>query len=210
MATQIITFDVGLRHFAYCIMRVEEDGARTIQELDLIDLGCKKRHVQRIIDACIELLDDIAYRKIDMNLKTVVLIENQMTAIMRCVQTVINTYFKITAKYTSLDADTQVVSAKHKLNLIHKYSDYTPPDGKDPSTKYKKNKQSSIDFALWLLQNEEQNMAVFEKVTSMKKKDDVTDAYLMALYHATCCMGLNGVSPQAPAVEEASGSQECA
>lgn len=182
-----------MRHFAYCIIDVTGDEKkRTIRYLELVDLGCKKGNPQKVIDCVIEVLDDIAYNKLDLNKKTVVLIECQMTAIMKCVQTVINAYFKITSKYNSMDAVTHYMSAKHKLNLIHRHKDYPKAEESlvpisNPKNakviKYKKNKLDSVHFATWLLEHKDQDLEMLQKLQSLKKKDDVADAYLMAVFH---------------------------
>lgn len=190
---QVISFDVGLRHFAYCVIDVEPSlHKRVIRHMEVVDLGCKKGNPQKVIDCVIDVLDDITYNQLDLNKKTVVLIECQMTAIMKCVQTVINAYYKITSRYSSMDASTHYMSAKHKLNLMQRYKDYpraaeslvpssTPKNAK--VTKYKQNKLDSVHFALWILEHKENDMDMHAKVTSARKKDDLTDAYLMALYH---------------------------
>lgn len=189
---QVISFDVGLRHFAYAIFEVDKaQRKRRVKALELVDLQCRKGNPQKVIDCVIDVMDAIMYDKLDMNKDIVVLIECQMTAIMKCVQTVINAYFKISSRYNSMNVATHYMSAKHKLNLIHRYKDYpkaeqslvpiTKPDAK--VTKYKKNKLDSVDFALWLLENKDMDAASAAKVRSLRKKDDVTDAFLMAVYH---------------------------
>lgn len=195
---QVISFDVGLRHFAYCILEVEpQQKKKAIRHMEVVDLGCKKGNPQKVIDCVIDVLDDITYTKLDTNKRTVVLIECQMTAIMKCVQTVINAYFKITSKYSSMDASTHYMSAKHKLNLIHRYKDYpraaeslvpisNPKNAK--VIKYKKNKLDSVHFALWILEHKENDMEMHAKISNTRKKDDLTDAYLMALYHIETVM----------------------
>lgn len=199
---QVISFDVGLRHFAYCIIDANvATRTRRIRHLEVIDLGCKKNNPQKVIDCVIDVLDDIAYTKLDQNIKTVVLIESQMTAIMKCVQTVINAYFKIISKYNGMEATSQYMSAKHKLNLMYRYREYpglrplpaepaaSLPQQQDATgakkqrTKYKKNKLDSVDFAKWLLEHKENDIHMLNRVMSFKKKDDLTDAYLMAVYH---------------------------
>lgn len=195
---QVISFDVGLRHFAYCIMDVcASTKQRAIKHLEVVDLGCKKGNPQKVIDCVIDVLDEITYNKLDLQKKTIVLIECQMTAIMKCVQTVINAYFKITSKYSSMDAATFYMSAKHKLNLMMRYKDYprmeeslvpisNPKNAK--VVKYKKNKLDAVHFASWLIENKEHDLDMLERVKALKKKDDVCDAYLMAVFHIEVSM----------------------
>jgi uncharacterized protein YqgV (UPF0045/DUF77 family) len=185
MSHQVIAFDVGLRHFAYCIMDADvATRHRRVRALEVVDLGCKKNNVQKIIDAVIELMDEIVYNQLQPERPLIVLIESQMTAVMKCVQTVINAYFKITAKYSGTPVETHYMSAKHKLNLIRRYPDYADAEkAAAASSQYKQNKADSIQFARWLLQHKDEDVATLAKVDSFKKKDDLTDAYLMAVYH---------------------------
>lgn len=183
-STQILSFDIGLRHFAYCLMLVDADGRQTVRELVLVDLGCKKRHVQRVIDSCVDLLDDILYNKLDTSMNTLVLIENQMTAVMRCVQTIVNTYFRLHARHMSLPVTVQCVSAKYKLNLIRQFPAFTASLQQQPKpSKHKRNKQMAVAFASWLLLAKE-DTATHTKLMSVSKKDDLADAYLTAVYFA--------------------------
>lgn len=176
---------------------MNDNKRRKVRHLEVVDLGCKKGNPQKVIDCVIDVLDNITYNQLDTNMKTVVLIECQMTAIMKCVQTVINAYFKITSKYSAMDATTFYMSAKHKLNLIHRYKDYPKAEESlvpisNPKNakviKYKKNKLDSVHFASWLLEVKEEDVATLEKVKSLKKKDDVCDAYLMTVYHIEVSM----------------------
>jgi uncharacterized protein YqgV (UPF0045/DUF77 family) len=187
---QIVSFDVGTKNFAYCVLEVDPDTKVThVKQLDVVSIG-NKRDMQGLIDACIDLLDDIVYRQLNPALPTMVLIEAQMTAVMKCVQTAINTFFKVTAKYGSSDVQTKYLSARHKLTLMNHYTDYTPSRAKDTGamSKYKQNKVDSVDLATWILRDKEQDHATLQKIMGMKKKDDATDAYLMALYYAKTCV----------------------
>lgn len=181
----VIAFDIGLKNLAYCIM-VKTDSGMSIRSLEVVDLGCRKTDTQKIIEAVIDLLDNLLYTELDEVVAggkpLTVLIESQMTSLMKCIQTAINTFFKVTARYTSLDVVTKYMSAKHKLALVARYPDFTKAPSKKVVSKYKQNKQDSIEFALWHLENHAKNMEVYQKVKSAKKADDLCDSYLMALY----------------------------
>ena len=179
----VIAFDVGIKNLAYCIMHLHTDGTRSIKALELVDLGCRKGDTQRIIDRVIDMLDDVLFVLDIESMPLVVLIESQMTSVMKCIQTAINTFFKVTAKYTNADITTQYMSARHKLSLVKQFEDFETARTKT-TTKYKANKLDSVEFALWHLKEKEQNAEYHDRVLSFKKRDDVCDAYLMTLYYA--------------------------
>jgi len=189
----IIGFDIGIKNFAYCIL---EKNAQNIQILALenIDLQCRKNETQKIIDRTIDLLDDI-FTDLSTTEKIQVLIESQMTSAMKSIQTVINTFFKMQKKYQSLDIETKYISAKHKLNLIEKYSNSEAhaqahayiPNSVLANTSYRQNKIDSVHFAKWLLGNQEHkyyNEEILNKLCKAKKQDDLADALLMSIYFA--------------------------
>ena len=183
---QIISFDIGIKNMAYCIIEYDcNDKTRVFKHLQVVNLNIpKNKNIQSIIDATIELLDEIMNdkAKIDPNIPIIVLIESQMTSIMRCIQTTINTYFKLIEKYEGLQIITKYLSPKHKLELLNNYSDYNNPNIKS-SNKYKQNKMDSINFTGWLLNNHFKNDAFLNYFNITKKKDDISDAFLMCIYY---------------------------
>lgn len=203
----IIGFDIGIKNFAYCILETcdtarftardtSRDTARDtaptkILALENIDLQCRKNETQKIIDRTIDLLDDILNELPTTSEKIHVLIESQMTSAMKSIQTVINTFFKMQKKYQSLDIETKYLSAKHKLNLIEKYSNESTNAYKQNTTisnsSYRQNKIDSVHFAKWLLGNKENkyyNEEILNKLCKAKKQDDLADALLMSIYFA--------------------------
>lgn len=186
MTKQIISFDIGIKNMAYCIMQVNDDKTIFFKHLEVVNLNAGK-NIQDIIDSTIEFLDEIINNqtKIDTNIPLIILIESQMTSIMRCIQTTINTYFKVIEKYEGMQIITKYLSAKHKLNLLNNYKDnyIAIPAKKEPTNKYKKNKLDSINFAKWLLETKYRNDNFLNYYNNIKKKDDVSDAFLMCVYY---------------------------
>lgn len=184
--TQIVAFDIGVRNFAYCILHRNEDtGVKEVQHVDVVDLGTRKGDTQRSIDACLDLLDDLVAHKMNLQLKTIVLIESQMTASMKALQTAINVFFKMLVKYESADVATKYMSAKLKLQYIEQFPDYQPELVHSSKTKssYKKNKLDAVQFAEWLLKEKlvnDGNGRAWQRISVAKKKDDMCDAALMA------------------------------
>jgi hypothetical protein len=179
----IISFDIGIRNLAYCILKTNNTD-HSICEWKKVDLGISNKDMQGLSDSLIEVLDNIYYNEIpnvneEINEKIVVLIEQQMTSVMRNLQIVINTYFKIIARYKSQDINTIFVSPKLKLKIVSKYPDYVEND-KNVSSKYKQNKINSVHFCTWLL-TKMKFINELDILQKEKKADDLSDVYLQAL-----------------------------
>lgn len=177
---QLLSFDIGTVNMAYCYATVNNDDKKlNLCHLNKVDLCLKKSaNIQKIIDATIEFLEEIVNElDIKQNEKIIVLIECQMKSDMRTIQTVINTYFKLMGKYEAFDIETIYVSPKHKLNIINKYDD------KIASSSYKQNKNEAVFFTKYLLENNYTNEKFLNIFNTMKKKDDISDAFLMIIYY---------------------------
>jgi hypothetical protein len=174
--TQLLSFDVGIKNMAYCFAKIDE-GKLNILNINKVDLNSKKNDIQNMIDNTIEFLDTIMEElNVNFDEKLIVLIECQMRSEMKCIQTTINTYFKMTSKHLNMDIVTHYVSPKHKLKIINKYGDKIVND------KYKQNKLDAIYFAVYLLENTYKNDEILSYINTLKKKDDVCDALLMIIY----------------------------
>jgi hypothetical protein len=174
---QLLSFDIGIKNMAYCFS-VCDNNEFKIMNLNKIDLNSNKNNIQNIIDNTIEFLDDIMNTlDIDINSKLIILIECQMTSIMRTIQTCINTYFKVIGNHQNIDIETIYVSPKHKLKLMDIYSDTIMND------KYKQNKFDSIFYSKYLLTTTFKNDKILDIINLEKKKDDLCDAFLMCVYY---------------------------
>jgi hypothetical protein len=171
----LLSFDIGIKNMAYCYSTVDNDFK--IIKIDKIDLNCNNKDIQSIITNTIDFLDSIMSDMFIIDDELVVLIECQMTSIMRCIQTSINTYFKIISKHQNMNIKTVYVSPKHKLKIIDKYSDVIATD------KYKQNKIDAVYFTQYLLTTNYKNKDVLDYINSHKKKDDLSDAFLMCVYY---------------------------
>ncbi len=179
---KIIAFDIGIKNMGYCISTINHDKSIDFNILHKCDLNLHKNsNIQKVIDNTIEFLESIIHDDIklapDDNL--IVLIECQMTSLMKTIQTTINTYFKTISKYENLQINTIYVSPKHKLNIIN--IDTTP--NTNPHSNYKQNKIDSIEFTTHLLLTRYNNPALLTIINSHKKKDDLCDAFLMTIYY---------------------------
>jgi hypothetical protein len=173
---QIIGFDIGIRNLAVCVSGHEEDGDTKVPKIYLwkkIDLGHNKRDVQGLTDVLINTLDEIFYDDtvVDTSKPIIVLIEQQMNAIMRILQSVINTYFKVVAKYNpTLDLKTVFISPGLKNKYIKSHDIEMTMASK--ATKYAQNKSNSVTFVKWFLRDVPDLLQV---ITSEKKQDDLAD-----------------------------------
>lgn len=175
---QLIAFDIGIKNMAYCFTIIDDNNELIVKSLNKIDLNSNKNNIQNIIDNTIDFLDTLLIElDINMNEELIILIECQMTSIMRTIQTCINTYFKIINKHDNLNIKTIYVSPKHKLKIMDKFTDIISTD------KYKQNKIDSIFYTKYLLTDTiYKNNIILEQINSFKKKDDLCDAFLMCIY----------------------------
>jgi hypothetical protein len=174
---QLLSFDIGIKNMAYCFS-ICKDAEFKVIDINKIDLNSNKNNIQNIINNTIEFLDDImSSLTIDINNKIIILIECQMTSIMRTIQTCINTYFKVIGKHQNIDIETIYVSAKHKLKIMDVYPDNIEKD------KYKQNKMDSIFYTKHLLTTTFKDEKILDIIDSFKKKDDLCDAFLMCIYY---------------------------
>ena len=175
---QLLAFDIGIKNMAYCHCSIDNEKKINFLNINKVDLCCNKKNIQNIIDNTIEFLDTIL---IDLNIinndKLIVLIECQMTSIMRTIQTCINTYFKIISKHQNIDISTEYVSPKHKLKIMDKFPEIVV------NSKYKQNKLDAIYFTNNLLTTTYKNDDFLKIINSHKKKDDLCDAFLMCIYY---------------------------
>jgi hypothetical protein len=177
---QLLSFDIGIKNMAYCFATIDNDNKLNILHLNKVDLNInKKANTQTIIDTTIDFLEITINDELNINQqdKLIILIECQMTSIMKCIQTVINTYFKLIGKYENYNIETHFISPKHKLKIINKYED------KIASNSYKQNKIDAIYFAKYLLETTYKNDKIKEIYEKTKKKDDISDAFLMIIYY---------------------------
>lgn len=180
---KVISFDIGIKNMAYCIASFNDN--LNIIKLNKINLNVSnKSTIQNLIDNTIDFLDEIFHSEINLNhdepLK--VLIECQMTSKMKCIQTTINTYFKMISKLEGFNIETIYLSAKHKLDLTKKYPDYSFKIV-DTKNNYKNNKINALNFATYLLLNKYKNDELINLINKEKKKDDICDALLMIFYY---------------------------
>ncbi len=180
-----------------------------LQEWHKIDLRSNKYDLDNITCNLLEVLDNIAYNEIEdiYNEDIHIVIENQpalKSPTMKTIQILIYTYFNTIKKYNSLTLKTKLISAKSKLKYIESFTEFTEYMNKEaikyqedydegrikriPKEKqgYAKNKNDSVQFTRWLLNNtivdDEPHKIELETI---QKKDDLCDSFLQGLYYIT-------------------------
>lgn len=175
---RIVSFDVGIKNLAVCVLEKKE-GSPGFDIIDwkilhLVDRDKKmgRVNIQELADKIYftlhEEFDSAGY--IDH-----VLIENQpvmKNPVMKTVQMLIFGYFqggKVASKVGSI----HLMSARSKLN-VSKVVRVT-----DMKTSYQNNKKSSVATTREYLRESSSSLCIME---GNKKKDDLCDAFLQAVY----------------------------
>jgi Poxvirus A22 protein len=172
----IISFDIGIKNMAYCHASIINKEL-VLKNLNKTDLNIsKKANSQMIIDTTLEFLENLIHNELqlDPSVPLVILVESQMTSIMKCIQTTIHTFFKCIGKYEGYQINTYSLSPKHKLSFMENYQG---------DNNYKNNKINAISFTKELLENKYKNDDFLDIYNSTKKKDDISDAFLMVIYY---------------------------
>ena len=174
----LISFDIGIKNMAYCFAYIDNSNNNqlVLKNLNKIDLDIsKKANTQTIIETTIEFLENLIHNELQLDpcVPLVILIESQMTSIMKCIQTTIHTFFKCIGKYEGYQINTFSLSPKHKLSFMENYKG---------DNNYKNNKINAISFTKELLENKYKCPDFLDVYNSTKKKDDISDAFLMVIY----------------------------
>lgn len=182
-----VSFDIGVKNLALCIINQSDD---TINIIDwkIIALAQCKKEVKNInetaerlyveLDNIIGQLNDIGFNKIDT-----VLIENQpsnLNGIMKTIQLLIFSYFNLLKHWDNTVTDVILVNPSLKLQT----HSVIPPSRKDNIIKYTKrekyinNKKDSIEICKYYIKDNEKLLSFF---TSNKKLDDYADTLLQTV-----------------------------
>lgn len=157
---KIISFDVGYRNLAYCIVHISEEGNICVEELALKDFG-KVRSVSTIVPTVISFLQS-TFSTCEWDL---VLIENQVGSKLRCFQFIIHTYFEsIKPKHV------QIVAATTKFHGQQNLCTNT----------YSNRKCASVDVVTRLCSHDN---TMVKWLQSHEKQDDLCDCLLQVLGH---------------------------
>jgi hypothetical protein len=190
---RILSFDVGVKHLAYVECSLKEKQL-TIDEWKVVVVSDT---AQNMIENIIETLDAEFYDKMTASsfVYDVVLIENQpalRNPIMKNIQSCIHTYFAVMKQYVGCVGTVTSVSPSSKLRI-----GAAPFDGSDASKlSYKLRKELSIKTCRTYLSdglvsnnkglaclNIVKNEDMTRHFELTKKKDDLSDALLQAIWY---------------------------
>lgn len=177
----ILSFDVGIKHLAYCIIDTES----RIVEWDILDLNpnnIKKITIGTVTENALIILKNL-FDQMDIS---DVVIENQpvmKNPVMKSIQMIIYTFFmnlKINEKKTI--SQVKFISAVSKNKYMDRFKDCDECKVEVFRNRYDYNKKMSISVVKHLLKKNS-DTELYDYFVAHKKKDDLADAYLQALLY---------------------------
>jgi hypothetical protein len=186
----ILSFDIGIKNLAYCILYQNDDKSITIEKWDNIQLlendeKCKGFPLNEITKRM--------YNKLNTELSnydiTEVLLENQpclKNPVMKSIQMIIYGFFNYQSVLLGRKIENiKLINASNKLKVG---KDFHEINNKECITKiknkYTRNKKLAIEYTNWILINRVNNYEeLLEYFNNNKKKDDLSDAFLQGLYY---------------------------
>lgn len=195
---RVLSFDVGVKHLAYCLAGVPRggeaggDGAEgtpwTIEAWGILPLAdpderCQKISLDMLCQRLVEALDDTfdSSRMLDL-----VLIENQpvmKNPTMKSLQMMIYTYFQMRKLHMGTVEEVRLVSAGRKNKLLLDWPDDVADQLRQMPAGYARNKRQSVANANALLDSGKVRCAdpqLRESYGRSRKRDDWADALLQA------------------------------
>lgn len=180
----IISFDIGIKNLACCVLRAGEKGDESIDVLMwyIIALAAPKEKIPNVQELSLRLfseLDDLI-EIMEKNGYTIVhdvLIENQpsrLNGAMKSIQMLIYSYFQLRRHWEGKVNNVHLISASGKL----KDHTHQVDTSQTEKTGYELNKWKSVKLAEIYIQNNEK---LKNLLCSYNKKDDMCDALLQAV-----------------------------
>jgi hypothetical protein len=177
---KILSFDCGIKNLAYCLLEVDKTAATlSIVEWDIINIISGDKSVKSVkfgdlaslLMESLKLTFDGSYDYI--------LIENQpciKNPTMKSIQMMIYSYFLL---YQPPSTQLLLISASNKLKPIVIPPGYT---GSTSTSDYKKKKEAAVEITRFYLREVLKDQANEIKLGAEKKKDDLCDSFLQAIY----------------------------
>ena len=215
----IVSFDIGIKNLAYCILCKNSDNTYNIIEWNIINISCDElcTHISSKDICCdksatycidgnnfctphskLKYNRNKSKKKIKSN-NTIynvgrnliykldnifqskhydeVIIENQPSLknpTMKSIQMIVYTYFLINS-----NVKVEMVNARNKLK-VYKGPVILTPYTDNKKNKYKNNKYLAIKYCSFMIKD--QNKKYINLYEDSKKKDDLADCYLQAIY----------------------------
>jgi len=181
-----ISFDIGVKNLALCILNETENQTVHILDWTIISLAESKRQIKgvnNIAEVLYYELDNIMGKLETLNIMRVdkVIIENQpsnLNGIMKTIQFLIFSYFDLLRHWDKRVGEVILINASVKLQH-HSFVPLTNTMEKlSRQEKYKLNKKQGIEICSYYIRNDESLKLFFN---SHKKKDDLADTCLQTL-----------------------------
>lgn len=184
MERVIISFDIGIKNLACCVLSVGDKQEKTANILlwYIISLAAPKEKIPNVQELSLRLyaeLDDLVEVLEQNNVGHIdtVLIENQpskLNGAMKTIQMLIYGYFQLRRHWEGKASNVALISASGKL----KDHDYVIDTSQVDKTGYDLNKWKAIKLAEKYIENDAKLVPIF---SSYNKKDDMSDAMLQAI-----------------------------
>lgn len=184
-----ISFDIGIKNLALCILKNENEKIYII-DWRVIELAEKKKGVN------LENIKEILYYELDNIMGSIeeinskieyVLIENQpsnLNGIMKTIQLLIYSYFSLLNHWDKLSINVLLINASLKLQY-HNYKplplvkiDNNRTKKEQKRDKYRNNKNDAIEITKNYIEKDEKLWNIFKQ---HKKKDDLADTLLQTI-----------------------------
>lgn len=187
----IISFDIGIKNLAYCILYENDDKSISIEKWDIIKV-LEDHEKCKLVP-----LDEITtrlYNKLNNELEdyeiTEVLLENQpclKNPVMKSIQMVIYGFFQYQKVLLGREIENiKLINASNKLKVGKNFHEINNKEEIIKiKNKYNRNKKLAIEYTNKLLKEKvpENYDELNEYFNNNKKKDDLSDAFLQGLYY---------------------------
>ena len=186
----ILSFDIGIKNLAYCILDKDEDNKLRIIKWDIIKLledneKCKGFPLDELTKRLYKQLNSHFY---SYNI-TKVLLENQpvlKNPVMKSVQMIVFSFFQYQAILLAREINTiKLVNASNKLKVGKTFTEINNNENIIKiKSKYTRNKKFAIEYTYKILQDRIENFeTLIEYFKENKKRDDLADAFLQGIYY---------------------------
>lgn len=192
----ILSFDVGIRHLAYCVLRVPSASSSStpastlvrgavIERWDMIDLETVSS-----VEACCKRLTDELHARFGFEHFDVVLVERQpkhRSIMMVAIQMFLCCYFNVSRAVNSRSSRVRFMHASCKLACHCEQQQQKEPEpsgrtrGQQQAARYKENKRRAVATCMHYLTEVLEDFANAALLEQYPKKDDLCDAFLQAV-----------------------------
>jgi hypothetical protein len=187
----IISFDIGIKNLAYCILYKNDKEEIIIEKWDIIkvledDEKCKQVPLNEITTRLYNKLQE----ELEDNEITEVLLENQpclKNPVMKSIQMIIYGFFHYQKTLLGREIENiKLINASNKLKVGKNFNEINNQEHIIKiKNKYNRNKKLAIEYTNKLLKDrvKKDYEELYEFFNNNKKKDDLADAFLQGLYY---------------------------